>query len=109
MKSQQNRIELEIRPEWPQDHDFATTVTSIEQKLHKPTVSGFDEEKEEEEGLGEFSVLADKLPPNSSYCIQVIFPKSHRAMFKLGGKNLFVLCLLVKNLSAVYSADRCDF
>ena len=30
-------------------------------------------------------------------------------MFKLGGKNLFVLCLLVKNLSAVYSADRCDF
>ena len=34
---------------------------------------------------------------------------SHRAMFKLGGKILFVLCLLVKNLSAVYSADRCDF
>ena len=34
---------------------------------------------------------------------------THRAMFKLGGKNLFVLCLLVKNLSAVYSADRCDF
>ena len=30
-------------------------------------------------------------------------------MFKLGGKNLFVLCLLVNNLSAVYSADRCDF
>ena len=30
-------------------------------------------------------------------------------MFKLGAKNLFVLCLLVKNLSAVYSADRCDF
>ena len=56
-----------------QDHDFATTVTSIEQKLHKPT--SFDEEKEEEEGLGEFSVLADKLPPNSSYCIQVICPK----------------------------------
>ena len=41
-----------------------------------------------------------------------VFPAledTHRAMFKLGGKNLFVLCLLVKNLSAVYSADRCDF
>ena len=34
---------------------------------------------------------------------------THRAMFKLGGKKLFVLCLLVKNVSAVYSADRCDF
>ena len=34
---------------------------------------------------------------------------AHRAMFKLGGKKLFVLCLLVKNVSAVYSADRCDF
>ena len=77
MKSQQNRIELEIRPEWPQDHDFATKVTSIEQKLHKPTVSAFDEEKEEEEGLGEFSVLADNLPPNSSYSIQVICPKCY--------------------------------
>ena len=33
----------------------------------------------------------------------------HRAMFKLGGKKIFVLCLLVKNVSAVYSADRCDF
>ena len=31
---------------------------------------------------------------------------SHRAMFKLGGKKIFVLCLLVKNMSAVYSADR---
>ena len=30
-------------------------------------------------------------------------------MFKLGAKNLFVLCLLVKNMSAVYSADRCNF
>ena len=30
-------------------------------------------------------------------------------MFKLGGKNLFVLWLLVKNVSAVYSADRCNF
>ena len=28
---------------------------------------------------------------------------------KIGGKTFFVLCLLVKNLSAVYSADRCDF
>ena len=35
--------------------------------------------------------------------------KAHRAMFKFGGKNLVVLCLLVKNVSAVYSADRCDF
>ena len=32
--------------------------------------------------------------------------QTHRAMFKLGGKKLFVLCLLVKNMSAVYSADR---
>ena len=30
-------------------------------------------------------------------------------MFKLGAKNLFVLCLLVKNMSAVYSADMCNF
>ena len=35
--------------------------------------------------------------------------KAHRAMFKFGGKNLVVLCLLVKNVSAVYCADRCDF
>ena len=35
-------------------------------------------------------------------------PISHRAMFKLSGKKLFVLCLLVKNVSAVYSADKCD-
>ena len=35
--------------------------------------------------------------------------KAHRAMFKFGGKNLVVLCLLVKNVSAVYSADRCNF
>ena len=33
---------------------------------------------------------------------------THRAMFKLGGKNLFVLCLLVKNVSAVSSANRCN-
>ena len=32
--------------------------------------------------------------------------RTHRAMFKLGGKKLFVLCLLVKNMSAVYSANR---
>ena len=38
-----------------------------------------------------------------------LYSTSHRAMFKLGGKKLFVLCLLVKNVSAVYSADRCDF
>ena len=36
-------------------------------------------------------------------------PYSPRAMFKLGGKTLFVLCLLVKNVSAVNSADRCNF
>ena len=34
---------------------------------------------------------------------------SHRVAFKLGGKTSFVLCLLVKNVSAVYSAGRCDF
>ena len=33
---------------------------------------------------------------------------AHRAMFKLGGKKLFVLCLLVKNVSAVSSANRCN-
>ena len=30
-------------------------------------------------------------------------------MFKLGAKNLFLLCLLIKKKSAVYSADRCNF
>ena len=30
-------------------------------------------------------------------------------MFKLGGKKLFALCLLVKNVSAVNSANRCNF
>ena len=34
---------------------------------------------------------------------------THRAMFKLGAKNLFLLCLLIKKKSAVYSADRCNF
>ena len=38
-----------------------------------------------------------------------VLPYSYRARYKLGGKNLFVLCLLDKNRSAVYSADRCDF
>ena len=33
---------------------------------------------------------------------------THRAMFKLGAKIVFLLCLLVKNMSAVYSADRCN-
>ena len=32
-----------------------------------------------------------------------------RAMFKLGAKNLFLLCLLIKKKSAVYNADRCNF
>ena len=36
-------------------------------------------------------------------------PLTHRAMFKLGAKNLFLLCLLIKKKSAVYSADRCNF
>ena len=56
-------------------------------------------------------------PTNNKYGLQCkvlsgfnyFITPPHRAMFKLGGKNLFVLCLLVKNLSAVYSADRCDF
>ena len=34
--------------------------------------------------------------------------EAHRAMFKLGGKNLIVLCLLIKIVSAVSSADRCN-
>ena len=34
---------------------------------------------------------------------------AHRAMFTLRGKKLFVLCLLVKNVSAVNCADRCNF
>ena len=45
----------------------------------------------------------------SSLEVLEVLPVTHRAMFKLGGKKLFVLCLLVKNVSAVYSADRCDF
>ena len=47
-----------------------------------------------------FSNLKNVLP----FC--GISSHTHRAMFKLGGKKLFVLCLLVKNMSAVYSADR---
>ena len=38
-----------------------------------------------------------------------LFLSSHRAMFKLGAKNLFLLCLLIRKKSAVYSADRCNF
>ena len=30
-------------------------------------------------------------------------------MFKFCAKNLFLLCLLIKKKSAVYSADRCNF
>ena len=41
--------------------------------------------------------------------ICVVLCNSHRAMFKLGAKNLFLLCLLIKKKSAVYSADRCNF
>ena len=36
-------------------------------------------------------------------------PISHRAMFKLCAKKLFLLSLLIKKKSAVYSADRCNF
>ena len=55
-----------------------------------------------------FRTLASSWSKVNTYSISKLdYP--HRAMFKLGGKNLFVLCLLVKNLSAVYSADRCDF
>ena len=48
------------------------------------------------------------------YCLQIqkrhmVFIVPHRAMFKLGAKNLFLLCLLIKEKSAVYSADRCNF
>ena len=39
----------------------------------------------------------------------MVFIVPHRAMFKLGAKNLFLLCLLIKEKSAVYSADRCNF
>ena len=38
-----------------------------------------------------------------------IAPYSHRAIFKLGANKSFVLCLLVKNVSAVNSANRCNF
>ena len=38
-----------------------------------------------------------------------LIDQPHRAMFKLDGKKIFVLCLLVKNVSAVNSADRCNF
>ena len=34
---------------------------------------------------------------------------AHIAMFKLGSKKIFVLGLLVKNVSAVNSADSCNF
>ena len=40
---------------------------------------------------------------------QLHAPLPHRAMFKLGGEKMFVLCLLVKNVSAVTSAHRCKF
>ena len=35
--------------------------------------------------------------------------RTHRAMFKFSAKKLFMLCLLVKKKSAVYSADRQNF
>ena len=38
------------------------------------------------------------------------FAFSYRAMFKLGAKIFFLLlCLLFKNMPAVYSVDRCNF
>ena len=36
------------------------------------------------------------------------FTMTHGAMFKVGAKNLFVFTLLVKNISVVYSAARCN-
>ena len=51
------------------------------------------------------------LPSLLCYCFlaEYLALAAHRAMFKLGGKKLFVLCLLVKNVSAANSADRCNF
>ena len=34
---------------------------------------------------------------------------AHRAMFKLGTKNLFVFHFWVQNMPAVHSSDRCNF
>ena len=48
-------------------------------------------------------------PPFNSNLIKVYLLDTNIAMFELGSKNSFLLCLLVKNMSAVYSADRCDF
>ena len=47
--------------------------------------------------------------PRATYTQNFIALATHRAMFKLGAKNLFLLCLLVKNMPADYSADRCNF
>ena len=60
------------------------------------------------------SKLSSSLESISFSAISLIFNSfsqlyAHRAMLKLGAKNLFVLSLLVKNISAVYSADRCNF
>ena len=38
-----------------------------------------------------------------------LYVTPHRALFKFGAKKLFLLCLLIKKKSAVYSADRCNF
>ena len=46
--------------------------------------------------------------PTSVFVHCIYLTHSHRAMFKLGGKNLIVLCLLIKIVSAVSSADRCN-
>ena len=46
--------------------------------------------------------------PRLSLGVKVNDTDPHRAMFKLGGKNLIVLCLLIKIVSAVSSADRCN-
>ena len=44
------------------DVDFAKTFRTEEQKLHRLP---------KREGVGEFSVLAENLPLNSSFCLQV--------------------------------------
>ena len=63
---------------------------------------------EERDGILYFVTFKERFcfPRNSP--LLFLF-ESHRAMFKLGGKKLFVLCLLVKNVSAANSADRCNF
>ena len=48
-----------------------------------------------------YVTLSNSNQPSYHYFISEI---SHRAMFKLGAKNLSVFCSLVENISAIYSA-----